>query len=125
MDLLIKVGKTNKIEQIIKRYKLDKSNFYDIQFYKFLSKLINLGLEYELLLKKLFEFRKDNFERQDSSISKDGIHIDLLIAVALFETKRYKDSKKYFDFIGDKLDGTIDKKLIDSYRDVINKIESK
>lgn len=125
MDLLIKVGKTNKIEQIIKRYKLDKSNFYDIQFYKFLSKLINLGLEYELLLKKLFEFRKDNFERQHSSISKDGIHIDLLIAVALFETKRYKDSKKYFDFIGDKLDGTIDKKLIDSYRDVINKIESK
>lgn len=125
MDLLIKVGKANKINQIIKKYNLEKSDFYDIQFYKSLSKLINIEIEYEILLKELFEFRKNNFEKQDSSISKDGIHIDLLIAVALFETKRFEDSKKYFDFIGNKLDGAIDKKLIDSYRDIINKIESK
>ena len=125
MDLLIKVGKTCEVDEIINKYHLEKSNFYDIQFYKSLSKLINIELEYELLLKELLEFRKKNFERQDSSISKDGIHIDLLIATLLFETKRFEDSKKYFDFIGNKLDGAIDKKLIDSYRDIINKIESK
>lgn len=125
MDLLIKVGKTCEVDEIINKYNLEKSNFYDIQFYKSLSKLINIELEYELLLKELLEFRKKNFERQDSSISKDGIHIDLLIATLLFETKRFEDSKKYFDFIGNKLDGAIDKKLIDSYRDIINKIESK
>ena len=82
-------------------------------------------MEYELLLKELFEFRKNNFEKQDSSINKDGIHIDLLIGALLVETKRFEDSKKYVDFIGNKLDGAIDKKLIDSYRDIINKIESK
>lgn len=125
MELLIRVEKTNKIEQTIKRYNLEQSDFYDIQFYKSLSKLINIELEYELLLKELLEFRKNNFEKQDSSISKDGTHIDLLIGALLFETKRFEDSKKYFDFIGNKLDGAIDKKLIDSYRDIINKIESK
>ena len=78
-----------------------------------------------LALYGLFEFIKNNFEKQDSSINKDGIHIDLLIGALLFETKRFEDSKKYFDFIGNKLDGAIDKKLIDSYRDIINKIESK
>lgn len=125
MDLLIKVGKINEIDQTIKKYNLEKSDFYDIQFYKSLSKLINIEIEYEILLKELFEFRKNNFEKQDSSISKDGTHIDLLIGALLFETKRFEDSKKYFDFIGNKLDGAIDKKLIDSYRDIINKIESK
>ena len=51
MDLLIKVGKANKINQIIKKYNLEKSDFYDIQFYKSLSKLINIEIEYEILLK--------------------------------------------------------------------------
>lgn len=125
MELLIRTGETNKIGQTVKRYNLGESDFYDIQFYKSLAKLINIELEYELLLKELFEFRKNNFEKQDSSINKDGIHIDLLIGALLFETKRFEDSKKYFDFIGNKLDGAIDKKLIDSYRDIINKIESK
>ena len=58
MELLIRVEKTNKIEQTIKRYNLEQSDFYDIQFYKSLSKLINIELEYELLLKELLEFRK-------------------------------------------------------------------
>lgn len=51
------------------------------------------------LLSKVVLYRKDHFEKQYSLIDCRGLHIDLLIAIFLFETGNYTNAKKYFEYI--------------------------
>ena len=77
---------------------------YDIFFNKIYLQLLIYRKDISLMLVETLKYRKKHFERNVSYIDNDGYHIDLLIAVLLFEMGDFKKSKKYFDFLNGKID---------------------
>lgn len=76
---------------------------YDIFFNKIYLQLLIYRKDISLMLVETLKYRKKHFERNVSYIDNDGYHIDLLIAVLLFEMGDFKKSKKYFDFLNGKI----------------------
>ena len=92
-------------------------------YYKTLSELLFYKLKSKKLLNDIVQFRKQHFEDQPNAISTKGYHLDLLIAILLFENMNYSQSKKYFAFVKDKFNDEEFQVNIQNYLNVIDNIK--
>lgn len=98
-------------------------NNYDLIYFNVLSKLQSLKIQTNLLLKEVIELKQSHLSYQNSYIDKKGYHIDLLIAILLFENMQYGLSKKYFEFVENKLNGKMDLGGVKNYIDLLRQID--
>ncbi|WP_405315328.1 glycosyltransferase [Faecalibacillus faecis] len=100
MLINLKQHNLKKLESIIDEINTQNNlNNYDVEFYTLYIEFLKLKQQMNHLLSKVVLYRKDHFEKQYSLIDCRGLHIDLLIAIFLFETGNYTNAKKYFEYI--------------------------
>ena len=98
-------------------------NSMNAKYYQILSELLFYKLKSKNLLNDVIQFRKRHFEDQPNAISTKGYHLDLLIAILLFENMYYSQSKKYFEFLKDKFNDVEFQINIQNYLDIMNNIK--
>lgn len=77
---------------------------FDMFFYKIYLYFLIYKKEMGLMLIETLKYRKKHFLKSASYIDNNGYHIDLLIAILLYEIGDFKKSKKYLDFLYGKID---------------------
>lgn len=120
-ELLMKLMKYNDIVELSKQLITIYPDDYDLTYYYYLSKALNTKILLLNDMKNLMEFRKQNQNRQNSLINNQGFHIDLVLGLLTFETMNYTQSKKYFNFVKEKLKGSYNDNLINTYLSVLDK----
>lgn len=121
-EILLKKGFFLEIIQLTDGLINRGINNYNTIYYNTLSKILNEKNNLAILLEEVKRYRNNNFEIQDNQISREGYHIDLLIALLLYENMQFNKSQKYFRFLNDRMAGIIDQSITDYYLQLLNKI---
>lgn len=102
--LYLKNNNYNECLKMIPFFEEHYGENYDIAYYKIYLNFLIYKKNIKSLLNETLKYRRNHFEKNNSYINNEGYHIDLMIAILLFEIGDFKKSKKYFEFLKDKID---------------------